>query len=77
LLGYLRPYLGLFFATIGAALFTSFIELSQPWVIRNAVDEYMSVGPTGRFYQCLLTHWQVVSFVSLRVTVYLDYSGVV
>ena len=41
LLTYLRPFTKLIIATIVAALFTTLIELSPPWIIRLAVDQYI------------------------------------
>jgi ABC-type multidrug transport system fused ATPase/permease subunit len=41
LLIYLRPHTKLLLPTIGAALITSLIELSPPWIIRHAIDEFI------------------------------------
>jgi len=50
LLVYLRPYSKLLIATIAAALFTSVIELSPPWIIRIAVDQFIMKGETQRIW---------------------------
>jgi ATP-binding cassette, subfamily B, multidrug efflux pump len=50
LLVYLRPYSKLLIATIAAALFTSVIELSPPWIIRIAVDQFIMKGDTQRIW---------------------------
>jgi ATP-binding cassette, subfamily B, multidrug efflux pump len=41
---YIRPYSKHVTATIGAALLTTIIELSPPWVIRFAVDRFITAG---------------------------------
>ena len=54
LLGYLRPQAKLLIATIGAALLTSLIELSPPWIIRHVIDEYIAGAQTQRIWMAAL-----------------------
>lgn len=54
LLTYLRPHTKLLFATISAALFTSLIELSPPWIIRHAIDEFITGDQPQRIWMAAL-----------------------